>query len=779
MSEKRSAPADLTGKQKRRARNSNARVIRTPNEFTNVLAKDAPKVAGAIRADEFTAARIQEINAMQGAIKSAGNALNTLTFQALPRDMRRRAASHKLTRLPAHLRAKAAQEMEHSPPAKRKARRGKRQNKDDIVSREYLRRQKENKWLETHIYHTKRMHMRNIWGYRLAAHPNVKSARSLYRTFQHMSVIHDASYVGCLEVVGKREDIVRIMNPVTDVTLPSVESERFVKGNRMGQTHLYEYLSCPARPICPVSFLWKPSENEMQTLWLWIHPSAFEEARQQVELAREKANQNTVHINDLRDQFIRFDLSGARTTALLQAVVKPVEESEHVDKVSSPTYKSSKVWRDLEHLRSASSIPPGSVIGLTVQDPRLAFAQKVQPQSNPIPSEASARLSQLLAQWPEDIAYSAIWDDEARKKVTELLPSEHALAKRREENLLPGTKLEFKPEDPRIPILLVQRSPGQSNRRGQQDTCKTELLEGWSMILPKGCAMPFWKSFMFAGARVACFEDLRAFHFESGIPCYPYDYLGSRACEDARNMAKHEAESAWLRRPPAKRLNYAKLGVNRPFDAAFDTLTNAMDVDHETKPRPEFYLLHGHKTLSAILSRETNEAAESALVAYLAELYTKRNLTPNSSLRFDAALIQVRLAFFDRGRPEANAMIYLITDETEYETQTTYIRNCEPGLRNKKKLLEALEEENGDADMAMDESEKPKFPPSSDIIGYLTTANFSFHAGCGSGLGACTALGLRRLQDLDKSRGRPVNMVVLVRNPKALQCRPAKLQFLP
>ena len=80
----------------------------------------------------------------------------------------------------------------------------------------------------------------------------------------------------------------------------------------------------------------------------------------------------TVHINDLRDQFIQFDLSGARTTALLQAIVKPVEESELVDNDTSPTYKSSKIWRDLEHLRSASSLPPGSVIGLTVQDPRLA-----------------------------------------------------------------------------------------------------------------------------------------------------------------------------------------------------------------------------------------------------------------------------------------------------------------------------------------------------------------------------------------------------------------------
>lgn len=39
------------------------------------------------------------------------NALTCLVAQALPRDMRRRAASHDLNRLPAHLRARAAQEV--------------------------------------------------------------------------------------------------------------------------------------------------------------------------------------------------------------------------------------------------------------------------------------------------------------------------------------------------------------------------------------------------------------------------------------------------------------------------------------------------------------------------------------------------------------------------------------------------------------------------------------------------------------------------------------------
>ena len=77
-------------------------------------------------------------------------------------------------------------------------------------------------------------------------------------------------------------------------------------------------------------------------------------------------------INDLRDEFVRFDFSGAGTTALLQAIVKPIEESDHIDKETYSTFKSSKILRDVYHLRSASSVPPGSVLGLSVQDPRLA-----------------------------------------------------------------------------------------------------------------------------------------------------------------------------------------------------------------------------------------------------------------------------------------------------------------------------------------------------------------------------------------------------------------------
>ena len=40
-------------------------------------------------------------------------------------------------------------------------------------------------WLETHIWHTKRMHMVDKWSYRLAEHCNDKGVRATYRYLRH------------------------------------------------------------------------------------------------------------------------------------------------------------------------------------------------------------------------------------------------------------------------------------------------------------------------------------------------------------------------------------------------------------------------------------------------------------------------------------------------------------------------------------------------------------------------------------------------------------------
>lgn len=97
------------------------------------------------------------------------------------------------------------------------------------------------------------MKMTELWGYRLvstrfiylichchlsavhalmssnvsqAEHPTDKSIRASYRASSHLSVIHDASYMGCVELGGPEEALVRMLNMVTDPTMPSIGSAR-------------------------------------------------------------------------------------------------------------------------------------------------------------------------------------------------------------------------------------------------------------------------------------------------------------------------------------------------------------------------------------------------------------------------------------------------------------------------------------------------------------------------------------------------------------------------
>ena len=68
-----------------------------------------------------------------------------------------------------------------NPRAETKRPSRKHRRRPSNLLNEYLRRQRSKKWLETHIWHAKRFHMTEKWGYKLPLHPNDKGARASYR----------------------------------------------------------------------------------------------------------------------------------------------------------------------------------------------------------------------------------------------------------------------------------------------------------------------------------------------------------------------------------------------------------------------------------------------------------------------------------------------------------------------------------------------------------------------------------------------------------------------
>ncbi|KAI8360797.1 ribonucleases P/MRP protein subunit POP1-domain-containing protein [Blakeslea trispora] len=693
-----------------------------------------PRVTGPIDADRFALARIKEINDMQSAIKKSSYAMTELAFQSLPRGLRRRAASHNINRLPARLREKAAREVTEQLSLKRSKLIRKRVRKIKTPKNtvlEFLRRQKSKKWLETHMWHTKRMKMNDIWGYRIASRPNTKSVRVIYRSFTRLSVVHDASYMGCIELKGNSQQIITAINTITDITSPSVGSERYIKGNRYGSTHLYEYLGFPTKLVCPISFLWKPVTRD--TLWLWVHPSAFNEAMTFIKLALNKTNANEVAINDLRNEILRFELTGPRSTALLQAILDPT---------GAKSLAGNQLWRDLEHLRTSASLSPGSVIGLVVNDPRLRFPQKVPPRTNDISLEDQQKIQRILENWPEDAPNSSIWEEDSRKKLFDTKIAEYGLNLRRENNIIPGTKLEPTSEDSEIPLLLIQRGgPAFDTQNATKRALQShEWAQGWSLIIPRGFGMAIWKSLVFAGGRVAGYEDMRAIQFESGFPSFPQDYPGTRSFEVHRAQVKNALEAVWQKRPSSKRVNYVKRGIEHPFECAFESLSQAehMEVEPELNlsARPSYALIRGTQLASSLMSGLEGLSEE------MNALRTKRGLAMELSLPdLNEALVQIRLKYIDRGKPMMNAMIYLIKDEETYKQCTSLIR-CQASLR-------AVKRKAKDMLKAATNNEPIPIPAKTDHIGYVTNGDFSLTLGHGFGIGACSIAGLREMDALD------------------------------
>lgn len=143
---------------------------------------------------------------------------------------------------------------------------------------------------------------------------------------------------------------------------------------------------------------------------------------------------NIVTFVDLRKELVRFELTGPKSLAILQAIIEPVEINDNDDDdVSNKKSKKTnqQLWNDMKHIRSGCCLPYGSVIGLTVQDPRLKFPQKARPLYEEESTGSTQSVLDLSLNWPKEASVSDIWDEEIRKGCFLSKPTETQLSQRR------------------------------------------------------------------------------------------------------------------------------------------------------------------------------------------------------------------------------------------------------------------------------------------------------------------------------------------------------------
>ncbi|KAJ3346421.1 hypothetical protein HDU83_003114 [Entophlyctis luteolus] len=685
--------------------------------------------------------------------------------------MRRRAASYNVKRLPQRLRQRAIDQMakDKLQPMK-KSRRAKR--RPGAIVEMFAKRSKENKrWLDTHLWHVKRMHMVHKWGFLLvgfsflfsainlptkADYPNDQSTRATFRASQHAAIT----------------EIVAVVDSVADPTFMSVGGRRFLDGGRVGASFLHRAGAYPLGAIAPVTFFWVSEGSTMDVdkadaaaegcLWIWCHPSAGSEV---FELLNDASKDRGVAVTSLKSKLCRFELTGPRSHAILQEVLKP-------DFEYAKNKLAHEVWKTLGPLRTPASIPPGVILSLSILDPRISFPPKMKPRSLVAISQAQQNaLHSTLINWPHNgsLAHTQLHCEEERKKFLRMSPAQKELneEKSKESVTLGAEKVYEKriSEMHRVPVLLVQRgSPNTKSTGGA-----AEFVFGWDIILPSGTATEvIWKSLVFTGAHAVGLRDVRRVAFECGAAAMPYDYA---ECPAHSLLAREEAEflfDEWSRRPKGKRTENPaaeKLPQGekwRAFCADYAALARPRPAGELPNTEP-VHVVHGHKSVAAVRNAlyagKTLQDIERACIDVVRAVRPRANVP---AYPLHEAFVRCRLVMLHRGRPDDHGVVYRASpDDVAFWNAHLAARNA-----------------HDDADWSKPPPEHPqdavaavldKTPPRDQMIGLVGFGGFSMMEGCGAAVGLCMVRGLVGLGKDD---------YVLVRGSMARICRPARLEIV-
>ncbi|KAJ7644080.1 ribonucleases P/MRP protein subunit POP1-domain-containing protein [Roridomyces roridus] len=755
-SKRKESQGEHSGRARKKIKLDEARTIpvQTPGPSSN-----QKRLGGAIDVERFTEARAFEIDAMHKAMKSASASSTQRVWQTLPRHLRRRAASHDVRRVPLRLRDRARQEM-NAVKIKAPARLMSKRGKDKRLSRTetFLKRQRDKSWLETHIWHAKRMRMENMWGYRLAVTPTEKAFRPSHRASVHGAILHDASYQSIIQVSGPEKILRNVLDGCCDLQGPGPGAMRYVAGSRTLDTHIYLPGGYPFGLIGPATIFWKSVAKDgsvpdgaskksgkgkepavassnpdtiPRTVWILTHPAISDQVFQAVktsaslvlDAARQQAPEGTqiheigVEIEDLSGQINAFEIMGPKANQVLKGALSPITNDSRED--------FRKFWALLTDLQTSGSIPRGTIIGFKVLDPRLKFPPKnAKPSNTPAPT---------FIQPTAALAQSEIWDESVRDSLKKPRCKKKDIDERRSKNLVPGTPLNPLRQDDRVPVLLIQRSV---ERGGGSST--DLALHGWTLLFPAGWSMPLLSSLIFTGTRVGGQRERQTQAFEAGVGYFPRDYPLCGTYDAYAGAREAEERARWERTPPAKRANYALLGTRSPWrpdwgvvlgiEAPADAPVVSTQREAGQEMVAQSWLFHG-QTVGPLIQRllpSNSTARPRALANELNDLRRKRLLPPLTQTPvalMQGALVRVRLTPCNRGRPGDLALIYAVGDEEARMWRRAPGKDTESNA-------------------------PPEFAISPEhIIGYVTTGNFSLSHGEGLAIGAVALTSILRLRE--------------------------------
>ncbi|KAM4027999.1 ribonucleases P/MRP protein subunit POP1 isoform 2-T3 [Anomaloglossus baeobatrachus] len=357
------------------------------------------------------------------------------------------------------------------------------------------------------------------------------------------------------------------------------------------------------------------------------------------------STETSITIRDLTMEIVRYRLVGPMSNCVLGDALhaaplhKDTEDSgphgwwadycRNPDNVLRHNSQDS-LFKLLKGIESPAQIPSGTILGLTVGDPRLNLPNK---RTKSFPNLENYKggekmKSLMVAGVPVDCTQSLIWSPDVRAQVLDNKISEQDINRLRSALLVPGSELDLGNRESKIPVLLIQQ-PGKITGKDRPG-----WGSGWDICLPKGWGMAFWIPLIYRGVRVGGQQQGLQHYRYMGAPSVPGDFPDTPAGAQSALEAKAELHEKYTRRPPAKRTNFIKHGVLAPFHCPWEQLAR----EWQMRPSVELQLPEVKPQLDKLDAKETtcdspnNDKME--LSAICAEQETEREEDTESKNAF-------------------------------------------------------------------------------------------------------------------------------------------------
>jgi len=653
-----------------------------------------------------------------------------------------------------------------------------------VPKAKYRKRQIHKTWLPTHMFHAKRAHMtppsQPLWRFALPLTSTVKSYRPTHRASKDRgAVAWDTSYMSTISIHGNQqsiESLLRALGLGKSASTSTTRGQKWTQGSRICQAWLYERDMYPNHPIAPATVIWRPESTppakQSRQIFIRIHPSAFSQLWDQL-TRLVKIQKPQLTIEDLRYEIGSIEIVGPASTEALTSALCPTGTSAGDKSLIERT------WPLLAGVQNPSTLPADALLAFDISDPRLHHPPRTAPSAVQTP-ESQHRLLELLTEWPFDAAQTTpgIFDRARRQASCRALQSQKSISRRRSA-ATPGTYPDPLAQDPRIPIMAFP-SPAQPNsRRGG----KGRTSCSWVILLPWKTVPAVWQSLMYypistgGQVRMGGLNEQRQIAFETGVPWFPGDFPGTKAGDlwEASEAAKRKAQ--WEAKPKGKRVEYDSVTLG-PGRKGEDGDGWACDWAY----------------CSGKATEEVKDDTASTIHHIAPGLARNMFTSPATSNEHSSRVVStVRITLLGRGTPDPCARIYrlptvdnplrdqwLTLDPARVESsaQRRKRQRCLPSSVLKSSsaahvqqqlaadLLEPPQSENKDS--------CPLLPGKEDLIGFVTTGEFSLTSGGGVAIGSVVVEKLLPSADADEKGPH----MCIVRNAGETVGRLAKLEFV-